>query len=366
MAQRSPLGSISGNLRRGLELSPYERGEIKGLKRGGFKVPEIARLKNIPISTVRSTLSLDELRTKGESQPRTGRPKACTLSDERLILRIARAEPKLTYDELLARCGLQIHRSTIKKVLADHGIQNWKCKRRPFLTPALAAKRLAWCLEHKDWRAEEWGMVVWSDECSVERGRGKRDEYAFRTATQKWLPEMVQTYNCKKNMKVMVWGAFWDDGRSNLYIMDRDFESAKHGYSAESYLEVLDGEVASIFENLDPGYEFMQDNASIHTAYKVRDWFAEKVIRILKNWPPHSPDLNPIEHIWWHLKTRVYEMFPDVAADKSESEHARQRLESCLQAAWDTLDKEIFDSLYQSMPRRIAACIAADGWHTKY
>ena len=59
-------------------------------------------------------------------------------------------------------------------------------------------------------------------------------------------------------------------------------------------------------------------------------------------------------------------MFPDVAADKSDSEHARQRLESCLQAAWDTLDKEIFDSLYQSMPRRIAACIAANGWHTKY
>jgi hypothetical protein len=38
----------------------------------------------------------------------------------------------------------------------------------------------------------------------------------------------------------MVWGAFWDDGRSNLYIMDRDFESAKHGYSGNSYLEVLD------------------------------------------------------------------------------------------------------------------------------
>ena len=194
----SPLASISGNLRRGLELSPYERGEIKGLNRGGFKVPEIARLKNIPISTVRSTLSLDELRTNGESQPRSGRPKAYTPSDERLILRIARAYPKLTYRELLSQCGLEIHPNTVKKILKEHGIQNWKCKRRPFLTPELAAKRLAWCLEHKDWRAEEWGMVVWSDECSVERGRGKRDEYAFRTTTQKWNPEMVQTYNVQE------------------------------------------------------------------------------------------------------------------------------------------------------------------------
>ena len=59
-------------------------------------------------------------------------------------------------------------------------------------------------------------------------------------------------------------------------------------------------------------------------------------------------------------------MFLDVAADKSESEHARQRLESCLQAAWDTLDKSLIDSLYESMPDRIEACIAAKGWHTKY
>jgi len=59
-------------------------------------------------------------------------------------------------------------------------------------------------------------------------------------------------------------------------------------------------------------------------------------------------------------------MFPEVARDKSESEHARQRLESCIQAAWDTLDKELFDKLYLSMEARIEACIAAKGWHTKY
>jgi hypothetical protein len=76
-------------------------------------------------------------------------------------------------------------------------------------------------------------------------------------------------------MKVMVWGAFWDKGRSNLYIMDRDFESAKHGYSVASYLEVLEAEVAPIYTTLEPGYLFMQDNASIHTARKVKEWFVD-------------------------------------------------------------------------------------------
>jgi hypothetical protein len=59
-------------------------------------------------------------------------------------------------------------------------------------------------------------------------------------------------------------------------------------------------------------------------------------------------------------------MFPEVMACRGESEDNRQRLESCLQAAWDTIPTEFSDALYQSMPVRIEACIAADEWHTKY
>jgi hypothetical protein len=74
------------------------------------------------------------------------------------------------------------------------------------LTEANAAKRLAWCLEHRYWTKEEWGLYMWSDECSVERGRGKRAEWVFRTSNQAWERKMIQEYDCKKNMKVMVWG----------------------------------------------------------------------------------------------------------------------------------------------------------------
>ena len=108
---------------------------------------------------------------------------------------------------------------------------------------------------------------------------------------------MIQTYDCHKNMRVIVWECFWDTERTSLYIIDRDFESKKHGYSANSYLEVLNAEVAPVYASLDSGYIFMQDNTSIHTAHTVRDWFSDYEITRITDQPLYSPDLNLIEHI---------------------------------------------------------------------
>ena len=148
--------------------------------------------------------------------------------------------------------------------------------------------------------------------------------------------------------------------------MDRDFEAKKHGYSANSYLAVLNDQVGPYYEDLeDPGYIFMQDNAAIHTAYKVRDWFTRNGIPTM-DWPPYSPDLNPIEHVWWLLKKMLVEQYPELSNASGKSEEDIQAMQEALKDCWDQLPGETFDALYQSMPNRVEACIQAGGWHTKY
>ena len=226
----------------------------------------------------------------------------------------------------------------------------------------MAAKRLAFAKKFVLLSKEEWAKIIWSDECSIERGSGKDRSWVFRLPHQKWDKEMVDTYKKGKDISVMVWAAFSGAlGRSSLYVMDRDAESKKGGYSARSYLEVLEENIPRCY---DFGLTFMQDNAPIHTARIIKKYFQDLGIEVL-DWPLYSPDLNPIKHLWWHLKKLVYHIRPNIESLTGEN-IIREALEDALEQAWELIDQKIFDSVLDSMQERCQAVIDADGWHTKY
>jgi transposase len=96
--------------------------------------------------------------------------------------------------------------------------------------------------------------------------------------------------------------------------MDRDFESKKGGFSANLYIKVLDANAEYIIDNL----IFIQDNASIYTTQKVKDWFKEQQVQIT-DWPPYSLDLNPIENVWYAIKCLALKIYPKIINSRGES-----------------------------------------------
>ena len=338
-------------------LQVWQCARIKALRDAGWKICDIASDINCTERTVLYQLRKISETNKFEQRERSGRPPILSESEKRFIAVLSKRDrfksARLVRDEVTPIIPKAFSKDTVNRVLNEHGLFGCKAARRPTISPVNKMKRLAFAREHVNWTDEQWGNVLFTDESKFQIFGTNMDQYVRREVGTRYSPENTVGTVKHGGGNVMVWGGICVNGTTKLHwiqkIMDKNV-----------YHDILVRIAVKAGRHLiGQDYIFQEDNDPKHSARLNRNYLGKLEERgILRRmvWPPQSPDLNPIEHIWAHI---------DRVIDKS-AVTSKSTLFAELENVWDNIDSELLRRYIRSMRRRCLAVIRARGNATKY
>lgn len=347
------------------ELTPALRERICELYAIGWGYKRIHnRYPYIPRSTIQYTVKKEPERRQGVSKSRSGRPHKLSEQQKDRIRGAIHGNPRITHQDLLAEADHTIKLPAMKAFLKDEGLRKWRASWRPFLTDEHAQKRLAWALKYRYFTPDDWARVFWSDECTVERGIGVQREWTFIRPRDQPKTGQIQGLPYRgKQVKQMFWAAFsGSTRRTGLIPLFGDPNSERRGITSTVIEELYRRVLPTLLQFQDS--IFQHDNAPTHTAFIVRGTLDDLDIEVM-DWPPHSPDLNPIENLWALLKAKIYKLKPELI-NMPDNEGTKRLLIETAHQAWSLLDLQHLEHLSETMPHRVRAILETDGWYTKY
>ncbi|GFW82991.1 transposable element Tcb2 transposase [Trichonephila clavipes] len=291
-------------------LDAFTRGRIIGKLEEGRSVTSVAAEFGIAHSIVSRLWRQFQTTGTAIRGLSSGRPRGTTPADARYIVLQARRNRRQTAGEIARHTtqatGRPISRFTVDRRLHGGGLFARRPVRRVPLTPAHRRRRSLWCREHRNWRDNEWGRVLFTDESRFSLSSDSHRILIWRERGSRNHP-------------------------SNIIERDR-------GAMGLQFL-------------------FMDDNAPCHHTVAAEQLLESENIERM-DWPARSPDLTPIEHVWDFLGRRL--------AARTLPPVTIRELRLALQDEWGAMPQQLIDTLILSMGRRCETCLAVRGDHIPY
>ncbi|GFW90452.1 transposable element Tcb1 transposase [Trichonephila clavipes] len=332
------------------QILEFERGRIVGLREAYRAVA--ARLQHNSSTIMRvSKQWTDEGRTarKSGSGPRN----VTSARGDRRQVRMAQTDGTASSRQFTVQwskaIGVSLCSSSIRRRLLQRELRARISLYRIPLTQTHRRLRLQWTDVHRSWRAD-WQQVIFFDESSFNLWHHDGRIRVRRYAGERHIPECIIERHSGRTPRVMVWGAIAYHGRSQLLRIVGNLNSTQY------INDVLQPQALPFLQGM-PGAVFQQDNARPHVAKTVKSYLDSQQVQI-PPWSVYSLDMSPIEHVWDIVGRRLARDLRHVAST--------DELWLRIQTIWNTLPPAEIQNLFHSMPRRVAALIAARGSHTKY
>lgn len=345
-----------------LNMRPIPKSKVDEairLMKEGVSTREAARRLKISPSTAANIHSANK-----ENMPvnKGGRPRTVTTDVvEHIKLNMKRGVHRTAVDatkEANHLLSQPVTVSTIRRRLREAGLIAKRIVKRPALKRKHIQGRMQFVKKYKEWTVEDWAMVVWSDECKINRICSDGIQWAWDDAPGRITTRSIQGTVKFGGGSVTVWSCMSWHGPGYIAKIDETLDS-------QLYIQILQEDLQMSVEEWGMAKDelvFQHDNDPKHTAKVTQAYLHSVGITetdgTLLYWPAQSPDLNPIEHMWAYLKKQLgkYQTRP-----KSCKE-----LWQRISVEWYKIPVEYCRDLIRSMPKRLAAVQRAKGRQTRY
>jgi transposase len=329
-------------------LSTEQRWTIIVLHKQGQQRAAIASKIPCSLKTVGHWINHYEKHGSVEDKRRSGRKRKTDENTDVNIITTAIEKKFITPKKIKRELQLSVSADTIRRRLDEARLFGRVARKEYPFTAEHIRKRLSFANGYGKWTEDQWDTVLFSDETHIELGQ--HGQVWVQRPLGAAFDSDYMTNKVPHPDRVSVWGCFSGRGLGQIEI----FTDILDGPTLKAILQRhLLPSANSLFP---PGaWWLQQDNDPKHRSILVRDWLFSNGVQCL-DFPPYSPDLNPIENLWNDLKRRV------------EKRNARDiaELEEHLNAEWSATDRDYLVKLSHSMPKRCLAVVANHGHKTRY
>ncbi|GFU61519.1 transposable element Tcb1 transposase [Trichonephila clavipes] len=236
-------------------------------------------------------------------------------ANEDLIARISETaarvseipDTKLNSSQILKQWTLTSNVSvcprTVRGRLLEIGLRGCKARPKPLLTQFQRKRRLTWAMKHSLWTIKDWEKVIFSGESQFCISGNQSSAYVRRRTHEEFSPQCLKP-TVKYLTKVMVWGCMSSHGVGRLHIVSGTVK-------AMDYIEILQNKLLPTARDFfgNQSWIFQDDNVPWHRAKVVQKRLKDNTVNRM-NWPGQSPDLNPIENLWFKIGYEISKQKP--------------------------------------------------------
>ena len=338
-----------------VRLLQEQRNEAVQMLLRGTSQAVLARNFQVSRSTI--TRLYQRLRQTGTTndRPRSGRPRVTSRRQDRYMrLTHLRNRFRTAVETALVKPETHNNRispDTVKNPLREFGLRPRWSYVGVHLTPQRRQVKLNWLTQHRPnlFPLRQWRNVMFSDESRflLYRADGRRPVY--RRDGERSRDNCVDEVDRFGGGGLMVWAGRAYGHRTPMVFIDGSL-------TAQRYVDLILQPVVVPFIR-QHNVTFQQDNDRAHVARLSIAFLQQNNVDVLR-WPPYSPDLSPIEHLWDILDSCVRRLPQQPTMLLAPREALIQD--------WNAIPQAQIDRLILSITRRVRAGLNANGGHTRY